>query len=221
MIYGIIPVGGVASRLSIPFPKELMPLKGHTQYYPVSKLTVDNMISAGCDAIYFIHGKEYKQQIVDYYNGDKFFHIQNFDASFSEVINCFFKHVKISEDDKILFGLPDSFYKGNPFTKLINIEGLCCGLFKTFDVVKVDRLNKDNKFDVKSEKTENNSNLFWGVIKFDYFSINKYVNLLQTSIEKEVGNIINSMQFSYVIEDFYFDLGTWDSLNKYWDTAII
>lgn len=221
MIYGLIPVGGEASRLSIPFPKELMPLKGYDRYYPVSKLTVDNMISAGCDVIYFIHGKKFKTQIIDYYRNDNFFHIQNFSESFSEVINCFFTSVNINENDKILFGLPDSYYKGNPFVKLIEINGLCCGLFKTFDTVKVDRLNKDNRFDIKSEKNQNNSNLFWGVIKFDYSSMKKYIQILQNTKEKEIGNIINCMEFSYTIEDIYFDLGTWDSLNKYWDTTII
>lgn len=221
MIYGVIPVGGVASRLSIPFPKEMMPLKDYNYYYPVSKLTVDNMISAGCDSIYFIHGKKLKNELIEYYNDKKFIHIQNLKISFSEVINTFFKHAKLQRNDTILFGLPDSYYKGNPFIELINNRGLCCGLFKTFDNIKVDRLNNSNKFDVKSQKNENNLNLFWGVIKFDYDSLNQYIEILNKSGHNEVGNIINDIDFSYIILDYYYDLGTWDSLNKYWNTILV
>jgi choline kinase len=216
MIYGIIPVGGIGSRLGMAFPKELLPLKGYNRYYPVSKLTVDNMLEAGCEKIYFIHGQEFKGQIKKYYEGGKYFHIKNYSMDFSMCIKAFLDNVELKESDKVLFGLPDSFYYGNLFLKLIKQEGLCCGLFETFDESKVDRINKNNKFDVKSQKNFDNLNLFWGVLKFDFKSLNDYSKILQETKEKEVGNIINKINFSYVIGEKYIDLGTWESLNKYW-----
>lgn len=216
MIYGIVPVGGTGSRLGMAFPKELLPLKGYNKYYPVSKLTVDNMLQAGCEKIYFIHGESYKQQIREYYNKEKFSHINNYSPDFSMSIGSFVENVKIEKNDTILFGLPDSFYYGNLFLKLVKKDGLCCGLFETFDETKVDRINKNNKFDVKSKKTNDNSNLFWGVLKFDFSTINLYNEILQKTKEKEVGNIINQINFTCEIGEKYIDLGTWEFLNKYW-----
>jgi hypothetical protein len=216
MIFGIIPVGGVGSRLGMAFPKELLPLKGYNSYYPVSRLTVDNMIDAGCEKIYFIHGKNFKDQIREYYKSENFFHIKNMSPDFSMSINAFLENVKIKQNDIVLFGLPDSYYSGNLFLKLVKKDGLCCGMFQTLDEIKVDRLNNDNKFDVKCEKTVNNKNLFWGVLKFDFDSINKYLSILNETGEKEIGNIINKINFSYIVGEKYIDLGTWQSLNKYW-----
>jgi UTP-glucose-1-phosphate uridylyltransferase len=48
MIYGIVPVGGSACRLNLPYPKELLPLKGFDSYKPVRQITIENMVDAGC-----------------------------------------------------------------------------------------------------------------------------------------------------------------------------
>ena len=127
------------------------------------------------------------------------------------------ENVEIKEEDVIMYGLPDSFYDNNLFSKVIEKDGLVCGLFETVDQSRVDRLTTDTgKFDVKSVKTEKNMNLFWGIIKFDHDSIHEYCRLFTETGEKEVGNIINKIPFSVVEGSTYIDLGTWDSLNIYW-----
>ena len=217
MIYGIVPVGGSGSRLGLPFPKELLPLKGYDHYYPVCKYTVDNMIAAGCEKIYFIHGSETKQMIKDYFDGKEFYNINNNSPMFSRTIICFLDNVDIEEGDTVLYGLPDSYYVENIFNDLVKSSGLVCGLFETIDQLKVDRLlTNEDKFDVKSTKNDNNLNLFWGTIKFDYTSLKDYLKFFIETEESEVGNIINNLSFGVVKSSFYIDLGTWNSLNMYW-----
>jgi hypothetical protein len=218
MIYGIIPVGGIGSRLGLPYPKELLPLKGYESYYPVCKLTVDKMLDAGCEKIYFIHGSTTKEQIKKYFNHDNFYHVNNLSPEFSKTITCFLENVELQKNDIILYGLPDSYYEGNLFPKMLTMSGLICGLFKTFNTSKVDRINIHSKlFDVKSEKNNNNSDLFWGGLKFDYDSILMYKKILETIEETELGNIVNKIPFQTITENKnYIDLGTWKSLNEYW-----
>lgn len=218
MIYGIIPVGGVGSRLALPFPKELLPLKGYNYYYPVCKMTVDKMIEAGCQQIYFIHGKDTKNEIKNYFNSQNFYHINNQSPQFSKTITCFMENVKLDKEDIILYGLPDSYYDGNLFPKLLTAYGAVCGLFVTNPYSKVDRINVDTGLlDVKSEKTINNSDLFWGVLKFDYNSMLLYKQILENTEESELGNVLNKISFKTVTENKnYIDLGTWPSLNEYW-----
>lgn len=218
MIYGIVPVGGKGTRLGLPFPKELLPLKGHDFYYPVCKFTIDNMIAAGCDKIYLIHGAETKELLKNYFNDEVYEHINNHSPLFSKTITCFEESVDIKEGDKILYGLPDSHYDGNPFIDLCSEPGLSCGLFRTVDDSRVDRiLKKENKFDVKNVKTEDNLNLFWGVLKFDRDTILKYCEIQRQTGEPEVGNIVNQIPFTTVEAGDYIDLGTWSSLNIYWE----
>jgi hypothetical protein len=196
MIYGIIPVGGKGTRLGLPYPKELLPLKNFNSYYPVCKLTVDNMLQSGCEKIYFIHGEETKSEIKNYFKEDIYFHINNKSEMFSKVITCFLDNISLNEEDIVLFGLPDSYYKTNLYLELVKMDGLVCGLFITNDFSKVDRLKLNSKiFDVKSEKLISNSSLFWGVIKFDYYSLKKYTEIITSSNDSEVGSIINKIGF--------------------------
>lgn len=218
MIYGVIPVGGKGTRLGLPYPKELLPLKNFDFYYPVCKLTVDNMISSGCEKIYFIHGSETKEDIKKYFNENIYFHINNNSEMFSKTITCFIESVVLKENDIVLYGLPDSFYKENLFSDLLNLNGIGCGLFKTNDLSKVDRINNKTKlFDIKSPKNKYNSKLFWGVIKFDFNSLKKYKEILYNTNDSEVGSILNKIGFNTVTKNNkYLDLGTWTSLNEYW-----
>ena len=167
MIYGLIPVGGKGTRLGLPFSKEMLPLKGYEDYYPVCKLTVDNMLSAGCQKIFFIHGFEYKTEIINLFNQENFVHIKNLSERQSEVFSSFYNSVVLKDNDIFLYGLPDSFYKKNLFPQIKNIDGLVCGMYKIDDDCKVGRLNIiTNKF-VKSVKEEDLTDYCWGVLKFD------------------------------------------------------
>jgi hypothetical protein len=217
MIYGLIPVGGFGTRLGLPFAKELMPLKGYPNYYPVCKLTVDNMIDAGCEKIFFIHGKDFKKEILDYFSDNIFFHIKNLGDRQVEVFSSFYKNIRVEHNDIFFYGLPDTYYKKNLFTELKSLNGLGCGMFKVSDSAKVGRLNKKtNKFE-KSQKNEDLSEYCWGVLKLDSSSIHSFVQNILKEEFFEAEEIINQLNFNVIYGDEYFDLGTWDSLNKYWD----
>ena len=219
MIYGILPVGGKGSRLSLPFPKELLPQKGFDHYNPVINHIVLKMLIAGADMVYFIHGNEYKQSIVDFYSDPRYVHLVQRTTGFATVLRDFHENVGtgLSAKDKILFGLPDTIFEGNPFVDMLRSPGIVCGLFSTDPYTKVDRLSKadDQTFQIKSPKNDTNQNLFWGVLKFDGSDLNHMVQQRVFDITKEIGAILNTYPKTYVRCETFLDLGTWLSYNRY------
>lgn len=217
MIYGIVPVGGVGSRLGLPFPKELLPLKGYGKYYPVVKLTTDNMELAGCEKLVFVHGETWKDQLRGYFNKPNHLHVQNMSDLFSRSLTCLIDALSIENEDILYYGLPDSVYDINTFPAMKNVPGVVCGLYKTRDESKVDRLNVvSNLFDVKSAKTKHNSEWFWGTIKMDGSDLFKYAEYQTKKNEREVGNVVNHLGFKVCYGGDYLDLGTWSCLDQYW-----
>lgn len=217
MIYGLVPVGGVGSRLNLPFHKELLPLKGYNSYYPVCKLTVDNMLFAGAEKIIFIHGSNKKKEIVELFNNKNFLHLNNNSKRQSEVFSVFFNNVPLNENDVILYGLPDSYYNINLFPKMLNNSGLVCGMYKCSSYSNVGRIDiKTNKF-IKSQKNAYLSEFCWGVLKFDYNSIKNFNYYINKDINLEAEELLNFNNFSLLYGDLYYDLGTWDSINSYWN----
>lgn len=214
MIYGIVPVGGTGSRLNLPFPKELLPLKGHDFYFPVCHHTVNNLVEAGCEKIVFVHGIDYKKEIVSLYSGDDHIHVLNPGRRQSEIFTSFYDSIKKSESDIYLYGLPDSWYTGNLFLEMKNRPGTVCGMFEAEDNMKVDRLNQENKF-VKSVKTPGLSSQCWGVLKFGSLEMKEFSQVIRET-DFEVADSLNRLSLDFVFGKKYFDLGTWDSLNKYW-----
>lgn len=221
MIYGILPVGGKGTRLSLPFPKELLPQKGFDHYNPVINHIVQKMLEAGADVIYFVHGNDYKQGIVDFYPDSKysrFVHLIQRTPGFATVLRDFYETgVKLTAEDKILFGMPDTIFEGNPFIEMIKSPGIVCGLFSTDPYTKVDRLHKDNEqlFQVKSAKNDYNQNWFWGVLKFDGIDLNRIIADKVIDLTMEVGLIISGYPKTYVHCESYLDLGTWTNYNRY------
>ena len=112
MIYGLVPVGGKGLRLGLPFPKELLPQKGFLEYKPLIAHTTEKMEEVGARVIYFIHGTELKQGIVDYYSDTaKYVHIIQKTPGFANVFEDFYDACDFKKDDQVLFGLPDSVYE--------------------------------------------------------------------------------------------------------------
>lgn len=218
MIYGIVPVGGKGLRLSLPFPKELLPQKGFNYYNPIINHVVGKMLQAGAERIFFIHGTEFKQYIVDYYSEAKMVHIQQQTPGFAVVLKDFYDScIKLELDDKVLFGLPDSIFEGNPFPKMLESEGVVCGLFNSDHYTKVDRLTKadEQMFEVKAQKSDTNQNWGWGVLKFEGRNIITLVNRGLTNKFTEIGDILNHFPKTYVFAESYLDLGTWENYNRY------
>lgn len=216
MIYGLIPVGGKGTRLSLPFPKELLPQKGFNFFNPVINHVVEKMRLAGAERIVFVHGSGVKGGIVDHFSDQ--IHITQITPGFATVLGDFHRHISPQWDDQILFGLPDSVFEGNPFPRMLEQPGVVCGLFSTDPYTKVDRLSKNNEqtFEVKAPKTEHNQNWFWGVLKFDGKALHRIMAEKMLDDTKEVGVVLN--QFSdkqYVRGESYLDLGTWDNYNRY------
>lgn len=214
MIIGLIPVGGKGVRLGLPYAKEMLPQKNYDHYNPVINHLVEKMELAGAKQIVFVHGLEYKQDIVDFYSDKTYVHITQDKLGFANVISAFFNNVDTHEGDKVIFGLPDSVFNVNPFIEMINEKGIVAGLFITEPFSKVDRLS-NGKFQVKSSKNENNEDWFWGVLKFD---ISDIVKMSEDNIfdnYSEIGDILNHYGFKCVKGDKYLDLGTWAGYNKY------
>jgi hypothetical protein len=223
MIYGLIPVGGKGLRLSLPFSKEMLPQKGYDYYNPILNHLVEKMKKSGAQYIYFVHGKSYKKDIINYYSGKEYIHITQNKLGFSRVLKTFFNKIKNQKNDyKIIFGLPDVYFEGNPFPLLLKKSGLVCGLFKTNKTTKVDRLiYKNKKFDVKSIKNKNNSNYFWGVLKFDKIDFKNLIKQIDFDEVNEIGDILNKYdkkEFCFLGK--YIDLGTWSNLNIYWGKKV-
>ena len=204
-IYGCIPVGGNGTRLNLPFSKEMLPLLGYDFYKPVIKHTVDKMKEAQCDDIFFIHGKEYKPDILRHFI--EYTHICQDNVN-PFVLNDIHRWV---HSGILLYGLPDTIYTGNPFIETLNMEGHIACIFETSnDNLKVDRISQ-NKFDIKSKRTSSNQNKFWGAAKLviedmpkDYFG-------------KEMGEYLNRIDINYSYNKEYIDLGTWSGYNEYCD----
>ena len=213
-IIGLIPVGGKGTRLGLPFPKEMLPQKGFDKYNPIINHTVSKMLDAGAEYLYFIHGTEIKQEIVDYYPPDKYcHHIKQKTPGFASVLSDFYEaYTDLQPEDIVLFGLPDSIYEGNPFKEMVDKPGVVCGLFTTSDDTHVDRLDTvDPRFWVKTPKQSFNQNLFWGVLKFDYSSLSALISMS----DGEIGMRLNYISFTTVSGGSYLDLGTWVNYNKY------
>ncbi len=222
MIYGLIPVGGKGTRLSIPFSKEMLPQKNYDYYNPIINHLVEKMQIAGADLIYFVHGKKLKSDIVSYFSDSRYVHITQKSLGFSRVLHAFYNSIKEDKSDyKIIFGLPDVYFDGNPFFPLLRESGITCGLFETNDATKVDRLvNGSETFDVKSIKKDDNSKYFWGVLKFDAKDFKKIIKSTNFRTSTEIGGILNNYKNKTFVQfQKYIDLGTWDNLNLYWSDS--
>lgn len=215
MVIGLLPVGGKALRLGLPFPKELLPLKGFNHYRPLISHVVDKMREAGAERLIFVHGRDFKEDIKRLYPECQ--HIKQGKEGFARVLEDAWK-TGIGPDDQVLLGLPDSLFEGNPFPEMLKKPGVVCGLFFTTPDAKVDRL-MNQRFDVKAPKTDQNSDLFWGVIKFDGSDLARIVGSGILEKTNEIGDILNKYGFSSVSAGRYQDLGTWQALNRWWSAS--
>lgn len=218
MIYGVIPVGGKGQRLGLPFSKEMLPQKGFDFYNPILHHLVEKMQQAGAHTIVFVHGKEYKQDVKDHYSHACYIHIKQTEPSFAGCLQDFATQIPLEDFDAVLFGLPDSIFEGNPFEEMLaKLCGIVCGMFRTLPTSKVDRLIvEEDDFEIKSIKTNKNSDWFWGVLKFDGADIKRMINHGDFKKTTEIGEILNNYPRTYVYGGSYIDLGTWENLNEYW-----
>ena len=152
VVYGIVPVGGVGARLSLPYSKEMLPQKNFDYYNPIANHLVEKMQLAGASKIIFVHGLNYKEDVKQHFNDAAHIHILGNRLGFANVLYNFYDQIKPNDQDIILFGMPDSVFDNNLFVEMINFSGIVCGLFTTTKQAKVDRLDKDGKsFLVKTE----------------------------------------------------------------------
>jgi glucose-1-phosphate thymidylyltransferase len=217
MIYGLIPVGGKGTRLGLPYSKEMLPQKNFYHFNPVCNHIVKKMELAGASKIYFVHGFEFKKDLKEFFNESNYIHILQNTIGFANVIKDFYDEVKdLKDEDRIIFGLPDSIFNENPFVEMLNKKGIVCGLFTTNKISKVDRLEiKQNKFQIKVSKNDGNKDQFWGILKFDGLCIKKMIQDKVFDKFNEIGEILNLYNFDYVIGNSYLDIGTWQNYNRY------
>lgn len=220
MIYGLIPVGGKGVRLGLPYSKEMLPQKNFNYYNPIINHLVEKMEAAGAEEIILVHGLEIKQDVLSYFNDKKYRHLTQITAGFSRVLGDFYQEVTLNDEDKVLFGLPDTVFDSNLFMEMLYLPGMVCGLFKTDPRTKVDRLdNSKTQFQIKTEKTNDNCDWFWGVLKFDASTLQSIMYNHDIDNYSEIGHILNIYDRQYVYGDTFFDLGTWENYNKYLNTT--
>ena len=216
MIYGLVPIGGRGTRLGLTFSKEMLPQKGFKYFNPVSNHLVSAMQDAGAEQIVFIHGFEFKKDVIDFFNGANHKHFLQKTEGFSNVLRELLVNLTLKNDDSVLFGMPDTVFRGNPFHEMVAHPGIMCGLFTTNNETKVDRLYVDKqKFAVKQPKGPNLQDRFWGLLKFDGIDIIGMETDNHFSTYGEIGDIINQYDFSCINAEDYLDLGTWDNYNYY------
>ncbi|MEI8055024.1 MAG: hypothetical protein WCH10_03375 [bacterium] len=216
MIYGIVPVGGKGTRLSLPFSKEMLPQKNYNFYNPIANHVVEKMLSAGAGKIVFVHGVELKNEVVEFFSAPHYLHLKQNTTGVTHVLLDFYNNVQLQNDDICFFGFPDTIFDDNPFVEMLKVPSICVGLFTTYEFVKVDRLSADkSKFMAKTTKIPENLDLFWGVLKLDGCDIQKFVkdNIFSTHIE--LGDVLNTCSFRMVEGKRYIDVGTWDGYNRY------
>lgn len=216
MIYGLIPVGGKGLRLGLPYSKEMLPQKNYDYFNPIMNHLVEKMELAGAEKIYFVHGSEYKKDVCEYFSDENYVHLLQERLGFANVIYDFFNQAQPKADDKILFGLPDTVFDNNPFVEMVNQSGIVCGLFTTDKASKVDRLDiTKTQFQVKTNKTDDNLDWFWGVLKFDGNDIAKMYHDKMFDRYSEIGVILNQYPVTHIYGESYLDLGTWQNYNRY------
>ena len=216
MIYGLVPIGGIGTRLGLTFSKEMLPQKGYLHFNPISNHLVSAMKEAGAEEIIFIHGFEFKKDVISFFNKDFHKHFLQKTEGFSNVLKEIMINISLENSDKILFGMPDTVFRGNPFHEMVTHEGIACALFSTNDSSKVDRLYQNKqKFAVKQPKSWALQNRFWGLLKFDGINLLNMENTGQFSVHTEIGDILNLHDFACLNADDYLDLGTWDNYNDY------
>ena len=216
MIYGLVPIGGKGTRLGLTFSKEMLPQKGFLHFNPIANNLVSAMMEAGAEEIIFIHGFDFKQDVISFFGKDFHKHFLQKKDGFSNVLKEIIINIPLENSDKILFGMPDTIFRGNPFHEMLEHEGIACALFTTNDSSKVDRLYQNKqKFAVKQPKSCALQNRFWGLLKFDGINLLNMENTGQFSLHTEIGDILNFYDFACIRADDYLDLGTWDNYNDY------
>ena len=216
MIYGLVPIGGLGTRLSLTFSKEMLPQKGFRHFNPISNHLVAALIEAGAEKIVFIHGFELKNDVVTFFKSINHLHFVQKSAGFSNVLKEFLTNISLQSNDKVLFGMPDTVFRGNPFHEMLLKQGIACGLFTTNEDSEVDRLYiNEKKFAVKKVKSPLLQNMFWGLLKFDGSDLVSMENQGHFLKYSEIGDIINQYNFSCVEAEDYLDIGTWDNYNEY------
>ncbi len=226
-IIGVLPVGGNAVRLGLPsgLSKSMLPQAGKDTYIPVICHTIQKMQEAGATEIYFIHAKnDYKKDIVEWFNEDGYWHIQQRKDNFANTLLSSIHHyLDKNQDYRILYGLPDTIFEDNPYISLAGEKGLAVALFEAEDTLKVDRLIADDTrriFEIKSVKTNSNEKWFWGCFALDSADLTIMIKDNAVINDSEIGLILNGYQKHTYYFGQYLDLGIWSNMNKYWSKGI-
>jgi hypothetical protein len=216
MIVGVVPIGGLGTRLGLTFSKEMLPQKDTSLYNPISNHLVNKMLEAGAEKIIFIHGDDFKIDVTSFYTTNEHKHYKQSKTGFANVLYEAYKIENIKKNDIVLFGMPDTIFEDNLYIQMVKESGVVAGLFVTDSESKVDRLDKaGQKFHVKTELDMNTTENFWGILKFDGQNISDAIEQGLFDMYSEVGPIVNSFKFTTVQGGKYIDLGTWKNYNRY------
>ena len=240
-LIGLIPAAGEASRLGLPFPKELYPTIKNNRFIPVSNYVVDDLLLAGVKHLVFVIN-ETKHQLIGYYGSG-----QRYNCHFSYVVQ---ENVSVSQSTSpglanalasayhlikgkiVLFGMPDTIMRPKNVFKLglsmIEAENdivLC--LFPTeypenFGMVVTSNEGSVEKIIDKPKKTD--LKYMWGCIiwtpAFSDF-LNTQVHTNNVSDFADILNQATKSSFSVKSicfpEGKFIDFGTYDQISQFFE----
>lgn len=203
----IIPVGGKAVRLGLPYSKSMLPQKDFDYYNPIINHCITNLHNTNVDLIVFGHGLTFAHDIKEFYP-DHHHILEKLPDSDGgiELINNVADQYPAGQ---YIFCLPDTISTVNNYLSLLDFPGTVCGMYNISDNLRGDRLLDNGKFDIKSLKNKNNSTNVWGTIKFDRNT------LIKNPIDREIGEWLNLNNFTTVDLGSMIDIGTWAGYNHY------
>ena len=162
---GLIPAAGKGIRLNLPFPKELFPIIQSDKCYPVSRFTLNSILSSDVNHIVFVIN-ESKSQLLQYFgDGHRFncnisYVVQethsdsvNNNSTSPGLANALDSAYHLTQGKTVFFGMADTIMKpANAFAIALenigpNVDIILC-LFQTntpekFGMVQIDDENQN------------------------------------------------------------------------------
>ncbi len=233
-VVGLVPAAGKGERLGLPFPKELWPLIGKEEFYPVARRTVENLTTAGVRHIVVVTNAN-KPSVMQYLgNGSRFgahiayvcqeqFQNRGMSPGLSDALDCGYHLIR---DKIVAFGMPDTIVEPvecfQPLLQAVR-EGadLALGLFPTakphkFGMVQCDERGAIERVVDKPAQTD--LRLMWGVMAWSP-RFTEHLHHVMTTEPTDFAGVMNGALRQglrgtgiEIRDGRYLDLGTYDDL---------
>jgi glucose-1-phosphate thymidylyltransferase len=231
-IIGLIPAAGQGTRLGLPFPKELWPLPGQTNYIPVAFRSVEVLLAAGVRQIVIVTSPE-KPAIMRYFGDGTRFGAQFIymcqeaqpgggkSAGLSQALDCAYP---VTAGKHVAFVMPDTYvHPTDSMTQMLSrmdANDLTLGLFATdkphkFGMV---RMNGSRVYEIIDKPSRTDLKLMWGIILWsprfsDFFhdrmcrDATDFATVMNSAVADKL-----DVRAIEIADGRYIDFGTYDDL---------